>query len=175
MAGPEGGDDAGEADPPRRRRYREHLATVPEVICVVLVAGIPLVLASAVVGRYTGWFHLRWSDEVARAMIIWLAFLGAGVAVRRGAHFRIAVLETRTTSPRLRAIARHAAHLSMTATGILLMLLGYRLMVRAGATTTIVLKLPVRWIYFAMPVGGFLFVVYSLLGMFGSPLVARRE
>lgn len=127
-----------------------------------LVAGIPLVLVSAVVGRYSGWFHLRWADEVARAMIIWLAFLGAGVAARRGAHFRIAVLETRVTVPWLGVVSRYAMQLSLAATGGLLVFLGYRLMGLVGDQTTVVLKLPVRWIYLSMPAGGVLLVIHSL-------------
>lgn len=140
----------------------DRLSAIPEAICVGLVAGIPLVLASAVIGRYSGWFHLRWADEVSRAMIIWLAFLGAGVAARRGAHFRIAILESRAEAPWLRAVSTYASHFALAVTGVLLMFLGQRLIGLAGDQTTVVLKIPVRWIYLSMPVGGALLVIHPL-------------
>lgn len=157
-------------DRPASPSLGARLSAIPEAVCVGLVGGIPLVLVSAVIGRYSGWFHLRWADEVARAMIIWLAFLGAGVAARRGAHFRIAILESRVDVPWLRALSRYATQLSLAATGALLLYLGYRLIGLAGDQTTVVLKIPVRWIYLSMPVGGFLLVVHSLHAL----LSARR-
>jgi TRAP-type C4-dicarboxylate transport system permease small subunit len=153
----------------------DRLAAIPEAVCVGLVAGIPLVLVSAVIGRYTGWFHLRWADEIARAMIVWLAFLGAGVAVRRGAHFRIAILESRARTPFVRTFSRYVAHLSLLVTGLLLVFLGYRLMQLVGNQTTVVLKIPVSWIYLSMPVGGLLFVVYSLRGIFAPERVTEER
>ena len=33
-----------------------------------------------------------WYDEVARACFIWLVFLGAAVAVKRGAHFGLHIV-----------------------------------------------------------------------------------
>ena len=150
------------AAPPRRRpTAATTIAAVPEALCVGLVAGIPLVLTAAIVGRYTGWFHLRWSDEVARAMIIWLAFLGAGVAVRREAHFRIALLASRTSSERTRKAAESVTHVSLAATGVLMIYLGWRLIEGALGQTTVVLKIPVPLLYASLPLGGLLFIVYS--------------
>src|SRR5262249_52884256 len=48
----------------------------------------------------------QWYDEVARLCFVWMVFLGAAVAVRRGAHFRLHLLVDRL-GPRL----RHAADL----------------------------------------------------------------
>lgn len=147
---------------PRRTTAAAAAAAVPEAICVALAAGIPLVLTAAIIGRYTGLYHLRWSDEVARAMIIWLAFLGAGVAVRREAHFRIALLASRATSERVRKVAESITHVSLAATGGLIIYLGWRLIQGALGQTTVVLKIPVPLLYASLPLGGVLFIVYSV-------------
>src|SRR5256885_8745692 len=58
-----------------------------EALGMCLLAAISLDLLAGVFSRYVLERTFVWYDEVARASFIWLVFLGAAVAVRRGAHF----------------------------------------------------------------------------------------
>jgi len=57
----------------------------------VLVADVFL----GVWSRYVMHATFQWYDEVARLCFVWMIFLGAAVAVRRGAHFRLHLLVDR--------------------------------------------------------------------------------
>ncbi|MFS2056178.1 TRAP transporter small permease, partial [Variovorax sp. CT11-76] len=50
------------------------------------------VLLAGVVARFVLHQPLIWSDELASMLFIWLAMLGAVVALRRGEHMRMTAL-----------------------------------------------------------------------------------
>ena len=51
-----------------------------------------LILLSGVVARYVFNAPLTWSDELASILFLWLAMLGAVIALRRGEHMRLTTL-----------------------------------------------------------------------------------
>ena len=68
-------------------------------LMLVLVADVFL----GVWSRYVLQATFQWYDEVARLCFVWMVFLGAASAVRRGAHFRLHLLIDRL-GPRLRRV-----------------------------------------------------------------------
>ncbi|MEW5724412.1 MAG: TRAP transporter small permease [Thermodesulfobacteriota bacterium] len=48
--------------------------------------GMSVIVAAQVFSRYGFNHSLFWSEELARFLLVWLTFLGAGVAYRRGVH-----------------------------------------------------------------------------------------
>jgi len=67
-----------------------------------------LVIGLQVLFRYGFNNSLFWSEELGRLLLIWLTFLGASVAYRRGAHIGLDVLAARL-GPGARRAARVAA------------------------------------------------------------------
>ena len=57
-----------------------------------LVAAEIVVLFAGVVARFVLHAPLVWSDELASILFLWLAMLGAVVALRRGEHMRMTAL-----------------------------------------------------------------------------------
>jgi tripartite ATP-independent transporter DctM subunit len=68
------------------------------------VVGGVLVLLAGVIMRFVFNSPLAWADELASILFLWLANLGAAVALRRGTHMRTTALVSRG-SPRARAWA----------------------------------------------------------------------
>ncbi|MCG8483987.1 MAG: TRAP transporter small permease [Clostridia bacterium] len=60
-----------------------------ENICVVCMIGMLVVLTLQVVLRYIFKNSNAWSDEVARYLFIWVIFIGAAYAAKKGTHIRI--------------------------------------------------------------------------------------
>ena len=60
-----------------------------EPLVVLLVLAEVTVLFSGVVARYAFSEPLVWTDELASILFLWLAMLGAVVALRRGEHMRM--------------------------------------------------------------------------------------
>lgn len=65
------------------------LTLVTEGAAALLVAAEAVLLASSTVARYVFHTPLVWSDELASLVFLWLAMLGAVVALRRGEHMRL--------------------------------------------------------------------------------------
>ena len=68
---------------------------VSEISAAVLVLLEIVVLLAGVVARYVFNAPLTWSDELASVLFLWLAMLGAVIALRRGEHMRLTTLVNR--------------------------------------------------------------------------------
>jgi tripartite ATP-independent transporter DctM subunit len=82
------------ADPAARRPIRfarldAILAYATEIPAAILVAVEIVVLFVGVVARYVFHRPIVWSDELASALFLWLAMLGAVIALRRDEHMRL--------------------------------------------------------------------------------------
>jgi tripartite ATP-independent transporter DctM subunit len=78
--------------PLRFGRLDAALALITEVPAAVLVGVEILVLLVGVVSRYVFNRPLTWTDELASALFLWLAMLGAVIALRRAEHMRLTFL-----------------------------------------------------------------------------------
>ncbi len=57
-----------------------------ELAMAMLIGAMTLLVGAQIAGRFLFGFSLFWSDELARFLLVWIAFLGMSVGVRRGAH-----------------------------------------------------------------------------------------
>ncbi|MDT7952658.1 MAG: TRAP transporter large permease subunit [Acetobacteraceae bacterium] len=84
--------------------------TVGAVAAVAIVAEVGLLLAG-VIFRFGLDKPLIWGDELASTVFLWLAMLGAVLALHSGAHMRLSTIATRLP-PRLRGPAAALATLA---------------------------------------------------------------
>jgi tripartite ATP-independent transporter DctM subunit len=82
----------------------------------ILVVAEVVVLLAGVVARFAFDNPLVWSDEVASLLFLWLAMLGAAIALRRGVHMRLTTLTGRMAP-------RWQSRLDALATGVPLLFL----------------------------------------------------
>jgi tripartite ATP-independent transporter DctM subunit len=90
---------------PRTRLFQRidgALGTITEASAAVLVIAELVLLGSSTVARYVFSNPLTWSDELASMLFIWLAMLGAVIALRRGEHMRLTTF-VRGMRPQTRA------------------------------------------------------------------------
>lgn len=57
-----------------------------ERVMALLIGAMTVLVGAQIAGRFLFGYSLFWSDELARFLLIWIAFLGMSVGVRRGAH-----------------------------------------------------------------------------------------
>jgi tripartite ATP-independent transporter DctM subunit len=65
------------------------IGRIAEFVGALLVLAETCILFAGVVSRYVFNSPLMWTDELATFLFLWLAMVGAVVAVRRGAHMRL--------------------------------------------------------------------------------------
>jgi TRAP-type C4-dicarboxylate transport system permease small subunit len=123
--------------------------------------GMAMIVAAQVFFRYVLNHSLFWSEELARYLMVWLTFLGAGVAYYRRVHPGIDVLTKRLSRRHQRRleILIHAVSLSFFS---ILIVYGIRFAWFVRLQFSPALSIP-KWIVFAViPVSGAILAVHSL-------------
>ena len=83
-------------------RFDHVLGRTVEALAAALVVAELVLLGAATAARYVFNAPLIWSDELATVLFVWLAMLGAVVALRRSEHMRLTAF-VRNLSPAWRA------------------------------------------------------------------------
>jgi TRAP-type C4-dicarboxylate transport system permease small subunit len=126
---------------------------------VLLLGAMALIIFANVVLRYTTSESIEWAEEVARYLMVWLTFLGAGLVLRYGGH--IAVDNLQDSLP-----TRAAQALRVLIASVLFGFFGF--MVWYGALyvervqyqMTPTTQVSMGYVYAAMPVGGILLILH---------------
>jgi TRAP-type C4-dicarboxylate transport system permease small subunit len=130
-------------------------------VCLGLMVALVVDVFLGVFSRYVLHATFQWYDEVARLCFVWMVFLGAAVAVRRGAHFRLHLLIDRF-GPRLRRATDVAVGVLVLVFGAVLVAGGIAMYPVARRQVTDSLELSMLWFHGALPIGGALMIVFSL-------------
>lgn len=120
------------------------------------------------------------ADELCRALLMWLIFIGAAHGVYRGEHFAVEIFMEKLRFPGKRIVAAVTAAITL-AFLIALLWISIVATVKARVQSLPMLDVSVAWAYASMPVGISLMIVHSIvLAVFGprdpqSRLVADVE
>lgn len=128
-------------------------------ILIALMAAEIVVVFSAVIARYVFNNSFTWSDEVSRAFLTWIIFLGASSACRNGELLGITVFQQML--PRLgRRLLLAFVTILMIVFLVWTIDLAIDLMARTSRQSTFVLRVPLNWVTAAIPVGFALMILH---------------
>lgn len=137
----------------------------------LLLAMAVLVFANVVL-RYVVGISLPWVEEITRYMMIWVAWLAVGLAMREGAHIAIDNLQNAVPAPWGRAL-RIFCFLSVVIFFAAVAWFGFQYSIFAWRQESAVLRFSLGAIYLAIPIGALLMIVHTL--MIGRQLIAHRN
>ncbi|MFS0723837.1 TRAP transporter small permease [Paenibacillus sp. 1P07SE] len=63
-----------------------------QAVTVLLLFGIVTLISASVITRWIIFYPLNFADALAKYMLMWLAFLGMGLALRSGEHIAVDML-----------------------------------------------------------------------------------
>jgi len=130
-------------------------------LLILLLLAMACIVFANVVLRYTTGDSIVWAEEVARHLMIWGTFLGAGLVLRFGGHVAIDNLHQAVSTP----VARLLRTVVVVGIGIFCLVMTYFSILYVWATrfqTTAATDIPISFIYAAMPVGFLLMFVHLL-------------
>ena len=127
-----------------------------------LLTAMSVIIFANVALRYLTNQSIEWAEEVARHMMIWLTFIGAGPVLRYGGHIAIENLQDALPS---RAAQWLRAVIAVLLAGFFMVMVwwGTVYVMRAQYQTTAATQISFGWIYAAMPVGGVLLAHWALV------------
>jgi tripartite ATP-independent transporter DctM subunit len=146
------------------RRFRDvnaALGALIETSAAALVAAEIAILFAGIVARAVFSVPLIWSDELASTLFLWLAMLGAAIALRRGEHMRMTALVEGLPEPWRRFLDAFAL-----AAGLLFLALiaapSFKWALSESFVTTPALEISGAWRAAAFPFGVVAMAVFAL-------------
>lgn len=123
-----------------------------EVVAATLVAVEIALLSAGVVARYLLHSPITWNDELASMLFLWLAVLGAVIALRRGAHMRMTSLVAHAQGNARERLDMLAAVACLAFAAILLQA-GWDYAADEAVVMMPALGISAAWRTFALPMG----------------------
>lgn len=149
------------------KRVDGAIVTLTSWLVAYLTLQMTLVVLLGVFTRYVLNDALAWIEELARYTMIWLSWLGGGLALRRGAHIAVEFLID-AMPPGLRAAVVFAGRLGIFLFLGICLWYGADHTARVSMQSTIALGISMQIPYAAIPVGAFL-MAYHLLAVMSFP------
>jgi TRAP-type C4-dicarboxylate transport system permease small subunit len=133
-----------------------------EGLCALLLAIMVVLLFIQVVGRYVFENPPDWTEELARAVFIYLTFIGGALAIVRNAHLRIESLHERL-APRTKMML----DIALVSIGVIFLVAtlyySFGLLTRLAHQPMTSVPISKAFVFAAVPIGCALMLVYELL------------
>lgn len=149
------------------KRVDEAIVTLTSWVVAYLTLQMALVVLLGVFTRYVMNDSLAWVEELARYTMIWLAWLGGGLALRRGAHIAVEFMID-AMPPRARAVVVFLGRVAIFCFLGILLWYGIDLTSRVSMQSTIALGVSMQVPYASIPVGALL-MAYHLMAVMSFP------
>ena len=143
------------------RADREFKRVNGALVVAMMAVMVALVFAN-VVGRYLFNRSFIWAEELSQYLMVWVTFLGAGLALRQGRHVAVDLLQNALGERAARAMR---ATVAVATIGFLVVLtvLGFQLASFAWQQETPAMNISAGIPYLAVPIGALLFLAHFIL------------
>jgi len=131
------------------------------VVTAVIMLVLTVVVVLQVVYRYVLELPLVWSDEAARHLLVWLTFVGGGVAIAQGLHPRIELIDS-LQAPNVRKAIELVVSLAVFAFLVVLCFVSADVAKTYNAYLSLGLGIPQSIPRIALPVGACLMAINVL-------------
>ena len=131
-------------------------------LIIAMMAAMVALVFTNVVSRYILNFSIIWAEELSQYLMVWITFLGAGLAMREGRHVAVEMLQDALPQPLART-ARLIVIIAVLVFLATLVVLGVMFVSFAWEQETPVMNIPTGIPYLAVPIGAFLFFVHMAL------------
>ncbi len=143
-------------------RIEAGFVSVNRWLIVVMMAAMVALVFCNVISRYVLRVSIVWAEELSQYLMVWIVFLGAGLAFREGRHVAVEFFQDRMGS-RLRRGVRSAIVVGIAAFLAGLVVLGIRYALFAADQETPVMNISLAIPYLCIPIGAALFLAHLLL------------
>ncbi len=143
-------------------RFEYYLVTANRAVIFVMMATMSTLVFVNVVTRYVFNFSIIWAEEVSQYLMIWIAYVGAGLALREGRHVALEILHDRLPAPLSRRVRMVVGGLVLAFLGTVTVL-GFQFALFVWNQETPVLNISLGIPSLAIPIGSLLFAAHLIL------------
>jgi TRAP-type C4-dicarboxylate transport system permease small subunit len=143
-------------------RFERYLVAVNRAIIFAMMVVMTTLVFINVLARYAFNFSIIWAEEVSQYLMIWIAYLGAGLALREGRHVALEVLHDRLPAPISRRLRMAIGGIVLAFLGTVTVL-GFQFSLFVWTQETPVLNISLGIPTLAIPIGCLLFALHLIL------------
>jgi TRAP-type C4-dicarboxylate transport system permease small subunit len=146
------------------RALKDGLTRGLELLIIATMAILVVDVVWGVFSRYALGEQTKWTEELARFLLVWVALLGGALAFRSKAHLGVDYFVNRL-HPDARRLTAVVADLVVLFFAAAVLLLGGASVVREALAleqTTPALGWKMGYVYLALPISGFFVVLYTV-------------
>ena len=148
---------------------------VVEWLAIAAIAAMTMVAGLQVFFRYVLADSLAWSEELMRYLMIWTAYLCAGMAYTRGEMLGMRFIVDALPQP-VRAAVDWVGRILVVALLVVIAWYGWQFALRTRSEQATALPLSMLWVHASVPVGASLLAAHVLLtGYFRGLGLVRGE
>jgi len=129
---------------------------------IALMAVMATLVFANVIARYVFNYSIIWVEELTQYQMIWITYLGAGLALREGRHVAVEILQDWLPAT-LRRAARVLVWTGIATFLAILTILGFGIVAFTWDQETPVMNIPTGIPYLAIPIGALVFLLHCLL------------
>jgi TRAP-type C4-dicarboxylate transport system permease small subunit len=144
------------------QRVEPLVVAANRAIIFLMMAVMATLVFVNVITRYLFNFSIIWAEEVSQYLMIWIAYLGAGLALREGRHVALELVQDSLPVALGRNVRMVVGALVLVFLGAVT-ILGFQFAVFVWNQETPVLNISLGIPSLAIPIGALLFAVHLVL------------
>lgn len=138
------------------------IRNVNDAVVVVLFLAMTITVIIQVFFRFVIQSPLRWTEELARYLMIWLVLMASAIAMRNRSHLQVDVLTSALPQKPKRILTAIVDLLTIVFLCIMTYF-GFKVVQSTTAQTSPAMQIPMALIYAAFPTGGALMIMEQIL------------
>jgi len=143
-------------------RFERALLALNRAAIFLMMAVMATLVFINVIARYVFGVSIIWAEEVSQYLMIWIAYVGAGLALREGRHVALEMLHEGLSAALSRKVRMVIGGLTLAFLGMVTVL-GFQFVVFVWSQETPVLNISLGIPSLAIPIGALLFAVHLVL------------
>ena len=135
-----------------------------KVLLGVFITIAFIVMSWQIASRYIFNAPLAWSDELVRYLLVWITFIGAGLAIRYSKLIKLEFLFNLIKFPKkIETLLRSLATLLTITFCVIILIYSFEIIQTVHGQRSSSMKIPMSIPYASIPIGSFIMIVNTIV------------
>lgn len=138
------------------------------VVSNTAMAALVIVVALQIFGRYIFGVYFAWTEETSRYLMFWVVLVGAAKALQADAHPKVTFFSDGIIKGKGTHICNMLSNVASAIFYIILIVFGWQFSMMNLSQLSLSLRIPMTFIFIAIPIGGLFLLLNTVLNMLGN-------
>lgn len=135
---------------------------IMEILIVVILVAMSLIVLWQVFTRFILNDPSTWSEELAKYLMIWLAFLAGAMGIKTGSHLGLTLISGSVANPVVKKTIWVISYILCLITGVIILVYGYKFMLVGKLKTASSMNFTMTIVYAIIPLSGAMMIANSI-------------